>query len=99
MEQALAGKVVRSNREQVAMIGGPDEKRDFIFSSAQLRKYGKELFKARDGEHWAIAAHVSLGVLSDASEGEVALVSAATRDLEEAAKAAAAKHVLSGSLE
>ena len=40
-----------------------------------------------------MAAHVSLGVLSDTSEGDTGPVSAATRDLQEAAKAAAAAHV------
>ena len=86
-------QVVQQSRDHIAICCSPDEKRDFIFSSAKLLKYKRKLFLARDNQHWAVGAHVTIGVLSDTSEGDQGPVSAATRDLQEAAKAAAAAHV------
>ena len=93
MPIALAAQQLKQLRDPIAMMSSPDEKRDFIFSSAKLLKYKKRLFLARDNQHWAVAAHVTIGVLSDTSEAETGAVSAATRDLQEAAKAAAIAHV------
>ena len=86
-------QVVQQSRDNIAICCSPDEKRDFIFSSAKLLKYRPRLFLARDQQHWAVAAHVTIGDLTDTSEGDIGAVSAATRDLQDAAKAAAIAHV------
>ena len=93
MSIVAATSQLRKQPGQLTMVASPDDKRDFIISSGQLQKYRPMLFLARDGQHWAVAAHVALGDLSDTSEGDTGPVSAATRDLQEAAKAAAAAHV------
>ena len=86
-------QVVQQSRDNIAICCSPDEKRDCIFSSAKLLKYRPRLFLARDQQHWAVAAYVTIGDLTDTSEGDIGAVSAATRDLQDAAKAAAIAHV------
>ena len=87
------GKVVKKLPGKLIMVSGPSEKSDFIISSGQVVKYKQRLFLANDNMHWAVAAHLSLGVHSDTSEVDICQVFAATQDLRAAAKSAAAMHV------
>ena len=88
-----AGKVIKRLPGKINMVSCPSGKSDFIISSGPMVTYAPRLFLANDNMHWAVAAHVSLSVLSDTSEDDAGQVFAATQDLRAAAKAAAAMHV------